>query len=136
MQCLLMQIKFKCSQIMALNLLAFYLSFPYIYGGGESEKDGGKSHGGSLYSFLVENCWSFVNHYKVKKWWFYNLWIFQIVGSVGISRKKRWWCFLSKISMLQIGGKSYVPSEIRLIVRSPKVRIITELTKVPNFAQR
>ena len=39
----------------------------YIYGGGESEKEGGKSHGGSLYSFLVENCWSFVNHYKVKK---------------------------------------------------------------------
>ena len=35
--------------------------------GGESEKEGGKSHGGSLYSFLVENCWSFVNHYKVKK---------------------------------------------------------------------
>ena len=48
---------------MALNLLAFYLSFPYIYGGGESEKEGG----GSLYSFLVENWWSFVNHYKVKK---------------------------------------------------------------------
>ena len=23
----------------------------YIYGGGESEKEGGKSHGGSLYSF-------------------------------------------------------------------------------------
>ena len=105
---------------MALNLLAFYLSFPYIYGGGESEKEGGKSPGGSLYSFLVENCWSFVSHYKVKKWWFYDLWIFQIVGSVGISRKKRWWWFLSKISMLQIGGKSYVPSEIRLIVRVDK----------------
>ena len=36
-------------------------------GGGKSEKEGGKSHGGSLYSFFVENFWSFVNHYKVKK---------------------------------------------------------------------
>ena len=38
-----------------------------LYGGGKSEKEGGKSHGGGLYSFLVENFWSFVNHYKVKK---------------------------------------------------------------------
>ena len=27
---------------MALNLFAFYLIFPYIYGGGASEKEGGQ----------------------------------------------------------------------------------------------
>ena len=53
---------------MALNLSAFYLSFPFYYMGVESlKRRDGKSHGGSLYSFLVENFWSFVNHYKIKK---------------------------------------------------------------------
>ena len=50
-----------------VGILSKFSIYIYIYGGGESEKEGGKSHGGSLYSFLVENCWSFVNHYKVKK---------------------------------------------------------------------
>ena len=73
---------------MTLNLLAFYLSFPYIYGGGESEKEGGKSHGGSLYSFLAENFWSFVNHYKVKKWWFYMSEFFKLSDLLGFPERK------------------------------------------------